>query len=31
MFLTPVHIKDKHDSNFGSKEWMNDSLKLKLT
>ena len=31
MFLTPARIKDKRVSNFGSKECMNDSLKLKLT
>ena len=31
MFLTPARIKDKRAGNFGSKEWMNDSLKLKLT
>ena len=28
MFLTPARIKDNHVSNFGSKEWMNNNVRL---
>ena len=28
MFLTPARIKDKHVSNFGSKQWMNSKVGL---